>query len=262
VIWIETITSALRDETGKFAGIIGVSRDISERKRSEELREQIEHTIRHDLRSSAGSTVQIASLLCSDASLTEKQRKLLRVLSYSGKIMLGMLNDSLALYKIETGKYICTPSLQDCGKLVREVADLLCVLPDREQIEFSLFVDGRPLQQGEGVVCFAEPDLLRSALLNMLANAQEASSPGDMVRVSLFTGQSCRIEIRNHGAAPAAIRDRIFEKYATWGKPKGTGLGAYSAKKMIEAQGGDISLRASDEENETIVTIRLPAAAR
>lgn len=51
---------------------------------------------------------------------------------------------------------------------------------------------------------------------------------------------------------------RFINKYSTSGKSKGNGLGTYSAMKMIKAQGGDITMRTSDEDNETVVTVTLP----
>jgi K+-sensing histidine kinase KdpD len=61
------------------------------------------------------------------------------------------------------------------------------------------------------------------------------------------------IRILNRGAVPADIRERFFRKYVTKGKQDGTGLGAYTARLMTEAQGGSIRLDASDEDATTII---------
>ena len=66
------------------------------------------------------------------------------------------------------------------------------------------------------------------------------------------------IAIGNKGVVPIEIRNRFFDKYSTRGKSNGTGIGTYSAKMMIKAQGGDISMHTSDEDNETVVTVTLP----
>jgi len=76
--------------------------------------------------------------------------------------------------------------------------------------------------------------------------------------VTLSSDTECRIEIRNRGVAPVEIRDRFFDKFVTKGKATGTGLGTYSAKLMIRAQGGEIAMRTSDVDDETVVTVRLP----
>ncbi|MDQ7835016.1 MAG: hypothetical protein RDU24_06505 [Humidesulfovibrio sp.] len=42
------------------------------------------------------------------------------------------------------------------------------------------------------------------------------------------------------------------------GEERGTGLGTYSARLMVKAQGGDIRMSTSDEDNETVVAVLLP----
>ena len=60
------------------------------------------------------------------------------------------------------------------------------------------------------------------------------------------------LHIHNYGAVPEAIRDTFFEKYATAGKPEGTGLGTYSARLMARIQEGDILMRTSEREGTTL----------
>ena len=60
---------------------------------------------------------------------------------------------------------------------------------------------------------------------------------------------------------PKGQASEFFAKRAaelTKGKVKGTGIGTYSAKMMVKAQGGDIFMSTSDEDSETVVTVRLP----
>ena len=84
------------------------------------------------------------------------------------------------------------------------------------------------------------------------------ATPGEKVVVNLALDTVCRIEIRNTGVVPLEIRSGFFNKYVTSGKRSGTGLGTYSAKKMVVAQGGHIAMRTSDEENITVVTVQMP----
>lgn len=66
--------------------------------------------------------------------------------------------------------------------------------------------------------------------------------------------------ISNSGVVPEAIRQRFFEKFTTSGKHGGSGLGAYSAKLLTEAQGGQIAMSTADETNCTTLTVTLPKA--
>ena len=61
------------------------------------------------------------------------------------------------------------------------------------------------------------------------------------------------------GAIPESIRGRFFQKFATAGKPGGTGLGAYSAQLIARTLGGTVDFRSSEEAGTTI-TVSLPLA--
>jgi signal transduction histidine kinase len=71
---------------------------------------------------------------------------------------------------------------------------------------------------------------------------------------------SCRIAFADNGPGiPAEIRDKIFTPFFTT-KSRGSGLGLPTAKRLIEAQNGDISIECPAEGG-TTVTIRLPTTA-
>ena len=97
--------------------------------------------------------------------------------------------------------------------------------------------------------------------MNLITNAIEASSKDRQVEVSITSGHGCDIAIRNAGVIPMQIRDRFFGKYVTFGKNGGTGLGAYSARRMIEVQGGSVEADVSDEQGTTTIRIHLPEAS-
>ena len=70
---------------------------------------------------------------------------------------------------------------------------------------------------------------------------------------------------RYRSALPIAARcrpksDRFFDKFASAGKTRGSGLGTYSAKLLTEAQKGRIGMRTCDETNQTTIVVALPPA--
>jgi signal transduction histidine kinase len=102
-----------------------------------------------------------------------------------------------------------------------------------------------------------DPLLLYSMLHNLVKNAAEAVAAGETVNVGLSTGHDCCISIHNPGCVPAEIADRFFEKYATYGKSGGTGLGTYSALLIAKAHGGSIAMHSTPTDG-TRIDIRLP----
>ena len=172
--------------------------------------------------------------------------------------MLETLDRSVDMYKIETGQYRKDPEIINCLPMVQEIAQNLRNASQHRMSPLQVLVDGVPPAPDARFTCLGQVELLRASLLNLMKNAMEATPEGETVVVDLNSEHGCRIEIRNRGVVPAIVRDRFFDKYSTAGKTYGTGLGTYSAKKMIEAQGGTVNMQTSDEKNETVVTILLP----
>jgi signal transduction histidine kinase len=100
--------------------------------------------------------------------------------------------------------------------------------------------------------------LLHTLLGNCLKNAVEASPEGGVVEVALSVAESVIVRVHNRGAVPEAIRGTFFGKFSTAGKVGGTGLGAYSSKRIAEVHGGSIAMDTSDATDSTTITITLP----
>jgi signal transduction histidine kinase len=231
--------------------------DISGRKEAEAMRDHIERIIRHDLRAPVSSALYTAQLLRDGENLTADQRSMLDMLSTAAKQMLDTLNSSLELYTIEAGQYKASNETLDCADIIRALGKTLLETKKFAGVGIAVLNAGRPAAEDFRCPCRGEEHLFRTAMQNVLLNALEASPAGAMVTVDLSLGDKCRIEVSNKGVVPPEIRDRFFDKYVTSGKYKGTGLGTYSAKMMLRAQGGDISMRTSDSDGATVVTLSL-----
>jgi signal transduction histidine kinase len=94
-------------------------------------------------------------------------------------------------------------------------------------------------------------------LENLIVNALEASPAKSEVRIDLIRNNVAAIIIHNQGSVPTHLKSRFFDKYATFGKSHGTGLGTYSARLIAETQGGSVVMHSSEEEGTTL-TVRLP----
>ena len=125
-------------------------------------------------------------------------------------------------------------------------------------INLEILVSGKPLESDSHCLCLGDPHLLRTALQNLLVNALEASPPEAKVVIEITSNKNCIIKITNNGVVPVEIRDTFFDKYSTSGKFNGTGIGTYSARMMVKAMGGDITMSTSDDDNQTVVTVRMP----
>ena len=101
-----------------FAAFI---RDISERKRYEKLREDVERIIRHDLKSPLLGIVGFAKLLMGDKALPGKQREWARLIYDSGMQMNLLLANSQAMLRIHQGNYRLNPRPVDLARLLERL---------------------------------------------------------------------------------------------------------------------------------------------
>jgi signal transduction histidine kinase len=94
---------------------------------------------------------------------------------------------------------------------------------------------------------YADPELLRGAVDNLLLNAIQAAPAGSAVELTAIErGGQAIISVRNQGPGPPVdIRDRLFEPFVT-GRPDGTGLGLSIVRETVEAHGGRVHFVESD----------------
>ena len=226
-----------------------------------DLREQVELISRHDLKNPLQAIMMASQLLLQDKKLDETTRdKLIRNQIISCQTMLNMINRSLDLFKMEQGTYTVEAKCIDALPVLDQVLLGVDRLSGLMALELKIRVKGRPRRSDSVFMVYCDELILFSMLSNLIKNAVEASPHGGTVEISLEENGETMINIRNRGAVPFQIRGRFFEKYATFGKEHGTGLGTYSAGKMAEIHGGRINLSVSDEEDRTTVQVVLPKA--
>lgn len=97
-------------------------------------------------------------------------------------------------------------------------------------------------EPGVGGSIAMDPDRFDTAILHLLNNAEEASEGAEPVRIRLRQqGNRAVIDItdRGQGMTPEFIRDELFRPFGT-AKPDGTGIGAWQARDLLRAAGGDL----------------------
>lgn len=222
------------------------------------LKEDVERIMRHDLKSPLTTVVSLPRLLLMDGNLDEGQRDMLRRIEDAGYTLMAMVNLSTALFRMERGNYELRPEGMDLAAVARKVLAGFAETADMRRIGLKLLVDGRESDapfpwHGEELLC-------HSMLANLVDNALDASPRGGEVRV-LVAGRSeggVRVDVVNEGEVPPELGERFFEKYATAGKARGTGLGTYSARLIARAHGGDITMRSRG--GTVAVSVALPGS--
>nr|WP_321398713.1 ATP-binding protein [uncultured Desulfobacter sp.] len=259
-IWVSVNACIRTDQTNAAVNWIDCFIiDVDERKKLEKLKEEVDHITRHDLKGPLTGIINIPSLIRMEKGLTKNQERHLDNIKLAGFRMIEMINMSLNLYKMEMGQYQFSPCDLDFKTLIQRVISELEGFSSQLQVfirfnvkENTEYEDGSFVAPGEEILCF-------TLFQNLLKNALEASPENETVLVSLSrNSQFIQIEIHNQGKVPDAIFSSFFEKYATFGKSGGTGLGTYSAKLFTQIHGGRISMDSNDSTGTTL-TVSLPA---
>lgn len=222
------------------------------------LREDMDHIMRHDLKAPLTGIIGLPQLILDEGGLNETQAMFLRLIEENGLRMLSMINLSLDLCKMERGTYVLCPEPVDLAPMVRRLFAEVAPLAREKKVILALSVDGSLDDGTKQCVVSGERLLLYTMVANTVKNALEASPAGATVAVDLRPGDPAALAVTNRGAVPPEVRDRFFEKFATSGKPGGTGLGAYSALLIAETHGGCARMETSDATGMTTVTLVLP----
>lgn len=243
----------------RFGAII---RDITERKRIERMREDVQRIVRHDLKSPLVGIAGLAGLLLKSDSLNEKQVKWVEMIRRLSERMYCSINRSMDLFKMEQGTYQLRPVPVNLCAVLDRLQRLFETHAHKKSVHLSLFHFNQAMDPGNvserKYVVSGDESLLEIALENLIKNAIEASPDNAQVRVSLESdGYFCTIDIHNHGVIPKEIRSRFFDPYVTCGKESGTGLGTHSARLVVCTHKGDITFTTSEGEG-THVIVKLP----
>ena len=230
--------------------------NISERKKDEQFRKNVESIVRHDIK---GPLINLFSLvqlsLVGDIDTAAKESFPLIMQGIRHIILL--IDAAEPLLQMEKGTYTPRKKMFCLYQMLCSIKTSLFIISQQFKSEINIQTDTATPPQCETML-FAEEFLIEDMLMNLIKNAVEASPAGESVTVAYHKEKTgLRITIHNQGTVPESIRERFFEKDATAGKMYGTGLGTYSAQLIAKAHGGHITFTTSETEG-TTVTVLLP----
>ena len=110
----------------------------------------------------------------------------------------------------------------------------------------------------------ADYSTLSSAIFNLIENAIKYAPDSEFIELKLYTKRDfCILEIKDFGLGISKVeRPHIFDKFYRVGneltrKTKGTGLGLYIVKKVIDAHQGSIQIKDNTPKG-SIFVVQLP----
>lgn len=254
-IWISRTCQVVRhDDAGRPLRVIGLDTDITERKQAEQFRHEVESIIRHDIKAPLHGLGSLAGMAL-QGNDPEVVTRLYPQIERGIRQVIHLVDATDAMAQMEQGRYVPKAEPVALPALLSAIGQTLAPLARRRRVMLRLSPD-----QGQGgpatPLLYGEEYLLENLFTNLVKNAIEASPADSPVSVNWTAhGPDWHIAIHNQGEIPLAVRDRFFEKYSSWGKPHGTGLGTYSARLIAQAHGGRIVVRTGPAEGTTLTVI-------
>ena len=262
-------------EEGSFAGYIGGSIDIHERREQEtqlrlakeaaesasQVKSEFLATMSHEIRTPMNGVLGFANLLLA-TPLSEEQGDFVNTIKSSGESLLSLINDILDFSKIEAGKLQLESIPYDLAQVAEEVAALLSARAAEKKIALAV-----QCASGIGREWIGDSLRVRQVLLNLVGNALKFTSQGHVlieISPAPASASRVRVSIQDTGIGiPSAKRHLLFHKFqqldsSTHRKFGGTGLGLAICKLLVELMGGEIGVESEPNKGSTF-WFELPA---
>lgn len=165
--------------------LMGFFRDITEKKKSQELREDVERILRHDLKSPLNAVIGFPQVMMENDNLTDSQKQYLKLILNAGQNMLDMIELSLTIYQIEMGSYKYSPGRFDLLDVIKQCMSDNESSCKSKEITISLSANGADINYLETLKFSGERLLAFSVLSNLIINAVEASPCKETVKITV-----------------------------------------------------------------------------
>jgi two-component system OmpR family sensor kinase len=247
------------DEMGELSAAFN---EMTERLRdSRQVQRDLVADVSHELRTPLTTVKGMVETL-RDGAIDDLQvrDRFLASVDVETEHMIHLVNDLLLLSRADSNALNLRIASFYLGSVVTRVLERLRPLADKKAIALHSNI------QGDAIQVSADEDRVELILVNLLDNAIKYSRPGGQATVSFrpASGNMAQIEVQDDGVgisleAMTHIGERFFRVDKARSREGGSGLGLAIARALVEAHGGQITLR-SEEGKGTIVTFTLPLA--
>ncbi len=258
--FLHTKKIPILDDRGVPRYLLGISEDITERKKvEEELRHAKDAAdaasraksvflanMSHEIRTPLHAILGFSEVLHQDGSLREKQSQALKAIRSSGEHLLSLIDDVLEVSRIEAGRLTLRSEPFDLPGVLAQIESMFRPRIEARSLQFQVTCDADAPRWVIG-----DGDRLRQVLVNLLGNAVKFTSTG-RIGLSMHgpkdtdADRRIQIEVADTGVGiPREELDRLFEPFEQTEEGRrvgGTGLGLALSRQYIGLMGGSIEV--------------------
>ena len=254
------------DRDRKLQGVFAAARDVTERKRFEQslqeanrMKSEFLANMSHELRTPLNGIIGFTEFLFDEkpGPLQPKQKEYLGDVLNSARHLLQLINDVLDLAKVEAGKMELHPETFPVHKAVEEVAAVIRAIANKKNIAVGIEV-------GTGLEAVTlDQHKFKQVLYNLLSNAVKFSDEGGQVGIHArrLDNRQFEVQVRDTGIGiKAEDISRLFTEFeqldsGTARRFQGTGLGLALTKKIVEFQGGRITVESEPGKGSVFIVV-------
>ncbi|MEQ8166684.1 MAG: ATP-binding protein, partial [Alphaproteobacteria bacterium] len=274
--WFRARGRVVRNEEGRPVRFVGLSSDISDRKRLEEdmatardaaekanaAKSQFLANMSHELRTPLNAIIGFSEILAGGIVNVDldQQRSYASHILDGGRHLLALINDILDLSKAEAGKLEPQPEYFKLAEVVSIANDMLAGSARKKGVRIDTDI------QGDISKLYADRRMVLQVLINIVSNAIK------------FTGENGRVAIEGQHMADGSVRIRIRDTgigispndietvLSPFGQVDnklnrshmGTGLGLPLSRRLMELHGGTLQLDSTPGEGTTVTLVFPP----
>ncbi len=250
VIWVHSsgVPVFSAENPGEVVGMIGTVQDITERRNQEATLKQTEMlaatgrmaaTIAHEINNPLEAVTNLIFLAKTNRNIPDSVRKHLEVADEELARVGQIAQQTLGFYRDTSRPHVLN--------VAAVISDVIAVFERRLSYK-QMYC--RPEFRGDLEIVGLQGEL-RQAISNLLLNAMDASSNGNLLRIRARetriagTGQAAvSIAIGDSGCGISdSVKGKLFSPFFTTKQSVGTGLGLWVTKGIVEKHGGSIRFR-------------------
>ena len=268
--WANAIISAVRDSTGELVGFSKITRDLTDRKRSEEERaarlaaEQANRTkdeflaiLGHELRNPLAPILTALELMRMRGVAPTKEYD---VIDRQVRHMKHLVDDLLDVSRIARGKVELQRTALDIRDVIARAVEVSTPLLEQRRHHFKIE------DSGERLVVHGDEARLTQVLTNLLNNAAKYTPPGGNVTLSLAReGSEILITVRDDGTGiDPDLLPHVFDLFVQSAQASdrsagGLGLGLALVRSLVQLHGGRVEAHSAGTGAGSRFVVRLPA---
>ncbi len=253
--WVSFSTAPIIARSGERIGVVATFTDVSHLHEVREEREDLLRAISHDLRTPLNAIGMQAHMVRRHCNLPETVTCRVEGIANNAKRIRAVLDDVLGLMQVGMA------GLPDAEtvRLKAFATDMACrVFGEAEASRIDLDIS-------DALAAQMSPHHLERILTNLLSNAFKYSPAGSLVRVAAREeADAVRLSVSDRGQGiPPEELPHVFDRYFRAKgarKAKGSGLGLYITRALVEGHGGTVDVASTPGEGSTF-SVTLPLSS-